>query len=112
MKVSSVLHLVGGTATMGAAGAAVADATELSGGINVVNDATATTETGVRLPASYPVNVPLFVINTTAVALLVYPNTGGTINGGAANAAKGLVANLSGVYIQYAPGKWGAVLSA
>jgi hypothetical protein len=42
----------------------------------------------------------------------VYPNTGGKINNGSANAAKALAANLSGAYISLGDENWGAVLSA
>ena len=111
---STPLLMVGGIeAAVAAAGTDLATATGLTGGINVVTSATGTTADGIRLPADFPLGVPLYVVNATAVALDVFPATStGTINGGSAGAAKALAANLSGTYIQYASGAWGAVLSA
>lgn len=110
---SSFAGQVGGIVTgIAAAGSDQAGATELAGAFNVIATATGTSADGIRLPATYPLGVPLYVINTTAVALDVFPPTGGAINGGSANAAKALVANLSGCYVQYSSGNWGAVLSA
>lgn len=100
---------VGGIA---AAGDAQATATEVTGGINVVTTATATTADGVRLPADVPQGSMMYIINNTAAALDVFPPTGGAINGGTADAAKALAANMSGVYISHGDGNFGAVLSA
>ena len=105
--------LVGGIVTgVAAAGADQATATEVNGAFNVVTSATGTTADGVRLPDDYPYGVPLYIINATAVALDVFPPTSGTINGGSANAAKALAANMSGCYVRYSATGWGAVLSA
>lgn len=110
---SAPAFTVGGMVTgIAAAGTDQATATEVNGAWNVVATATGTTADGVRLPDGYALNVPLWIINTTAVALDVFPPTGGSINGGSANAAKALAANMSGLYVQYSTGNWGAVLSA
>ena len=110
---STPLSLVGGLeVAVAAAGTDLATATALTGGVNVVTSATGTTADGVRLPADYPVGVPLYIINATATALDVWPPTGGTINGGSAGAAKALAANIGGCYVRYSSTGWGAVLSA
>jgi len=112
-KSSAPAWTVGGLVTgIAAAGDAQGTATELNGAWNVVATATGTSADGLRLPDDYPLNVPMIVINTTAVALDVFPPTGGAINGGTADAAKALAANMSGLYVQYSAGNWGAVLSA
>lgn len=95
-----------------AAGADQATATEVTGAVNVVTSATGTTADGVKLPADRAEGDLLMVINATAVALDVFPPLGGAINGGSANAAKALAANMSGLYISMGAGNWGAVLSA
>lgn len=113
MSSSTPLNMVGGIVTgIAAAGSDQAGATEVNGAFNVVATATGTSADGVRLPDDYPLGVPLFIINSTNVALDVFPATGGSINGGSANAAKALAANMSGCYVQYSEGNWGAVLSA
>jgi hypothetical protein len=64
------------------------------------------------LPAGYGLGDVVYVVNSSGVALNVYPATGGKINNGSANAAKALAANLSGCYISLGSENWGAVLSA
>lgn len=106
-------RLVGGTdSSVAAAGNSAATATQLTAGINVVTSATATSADGVRLPADRAAGDILFIINTTAVALDVWPEDGGSINGAAADAVKALAANMTGLYISSGDGSWGAVLSA
>lgn len=112
MNSSKPMVSVGGIVTLAAAGADAATATVLSGAVNVVTAATGTSADGLRLPAGYPLGTPLYVVNATAVALDVWPQSGGAINGGSADAAKALAANMSGTYIQYTTGNWGAILSA
>ena len=104
--------LGGVEAAVAAAGNSQATATPVTGAVNVVTSATATSADGVVLPADRAEGDLLMVINATAVALDVFPPTGGAINGGSANAAKALVANMSGLYISMGSGNWGAVLSA
>lgn len=87
-----------------------AGATALTGFINYVT--TGTASDGVKLPADRTVGDVVYVVNSSGVALNVYPNTGGKINNGTANAAKALAANLSGCYISLGSENWGAVLSA
>lgn len=87
-----------------------AGATALIGAINIVT--TGNASDGVRLPTSRPVGDIVHIVNISAAALNVYPATGGAINGGSANAAKALAANMSGAYISLGSESWGAVLSA
>jgi len=103
---------LGGVATIAAAGDSQTTATAVTAGLTIVASATGTTADGIRLPANWGVGERITVVNTTAVALDVFPPTDGAINGGSANAAKALAANMSGEYVSLGGGNWGAVLSA
>jgi len=103
---------LGGVATIAALGDSQATAAPITAGLTIINAATGTSADGARLPASWGVDERIIVVNTTAVALDIFPPTGGAINGGSANAAKALAANMSGLYISLGGGNWGAVLSA
>lgn len=106
-------RFVGGVnAAVAAAGDSQATGTALTAGINVVTSATGTTADGVVLPSDRAAGDILYIVNATATAIDVFPSTGGAINGGTANAAKALAANMSGTYISLGSGNWGAVLSA
>ena len=87
-----------------------AGATALTGFINYVT--TGTAADGVKLPADRTAGDIVYVVNSSANSLNVYPKTGGKINNGSANAAKALVANMSGCYISLGSENWAAVLSA
>ena len=87
-----------------------AGATQLAGAISFVT--TGNANDGVRLPTEMAVGDVVYVVNSSGVSLNVYPATGGKINNGTANAAKALVANMSGAYISLGGENWGAVLSA
>ncbi len=106
-------RFIGGrNAAVAAAGNSQGTATALTAGLNVVTSATGTSADCVSLPSDRAVGDILYIVNATATALNVYPSTGGAINGGSANAAKALAANMSGMYISLGSGSWGAVLSA
>lgn len=111
-NVTQNYRVVGGFESVAAAGNDAATATALTGAINVVTAATGTSADGVRLPAGRAAGDELVIINTTAVALDVFPPAGGAINGGTADAAKALAANMGGLYVSLGGGNWGAVLSA
>lgn len=98
-----------GTATAGTT-QTQAGATALTAAINVVT--TGNASDGVRLPADLGVGDKVVIVNVSGAALNVYPATGGAINGGSANAAKALAANMSGLYVHLGSNNWGAVLSA
>lgn len=87
-----------------------AGATALTGAVNYVT--TGNASDGVVLPTGRGVGEVVYIVNSSGVALNVYPATGGKINNGTANAAKALAANLSGAYISLGSENWGAVLSA
>jgi hypothetical protein len=87
-----------------------AGATQLAGSISYVT--TGNASDGVRLPTDLALGDVVYVVNSSGVALNVYPNTGGKINNGSANAAKALAANMSGAYISLGGADWAAVLSA
>ena len=106
-------RMTGGTNTaVAAAGNSQATGTALTNGVNIVATSTATSADCVVLPGDRSLGELLWVVNKTANALNVYPSTGGAINGGSANAAKALAANMGGLYISLGSGNWGAVLSA
>lgn len=106
-------RFVGGVSlAVAAAGDDQATATGLTAAINVVTSATGTTADGVRLPADYALGDLIVIVNATATALDVFPPTDGQINGGTADAAKALAANMSGLYVSLGDGNWGAILSA
>lgn len=87
-----------------------AGATALTGAINFVT--TGNASDGVLLPSGRTAGSVVYIVNSSAAALNVYPATGGKINNGSANAAKALAANMSGCYISLGSENWGAVLSA
>jgi hypothetical protein len=103
--------------TTGGYEAATAGTTQTQAGATVLNSAinyvtTGNASDGVMLPAGYGLGDVVYIVNSSGVALNVYPATGGKINNGSANAAKALAANLSGAYISLGSENWGAVLSA
>ena len=110
-NVTQFTRSVGGyeTATAGTT-QTQAGATQLAGFINYVT--TGTAGDGVRLPAGIAAGDVVYIVNSSNASLNVYPNTGGAINNGSANAAKALAANMSGTYISLGNENWGAVLSA
>jgi hypothetical protein len=87
-----------------------AGATVLNSAINYVT--TGNASDGVKLPTGYGLGEIVYIVNSSGVALNVYPATGGKINNGSANASKALAANMSGAYISLGDENWGAVLSA
>lgn len=84
-------------ATIAAAGSAQGSAAALTALTNIITGASGSN--GVILPAG-AVNLQVTVINTSASnALLVYPDSGGTLNGGAANASASLAAKKGATYV-------------
>ena len=104
-------RLIGGYATATAGTTQTqAGATLLTGGINYVT--TGNANDGVKLPADIAFGDSLIIVNSSGVALNVYPGTDGAINNGSANVAKALAANMSGLYVSLGDNNWAAVLSA
>jgi hypothetical protein len=95
--------------SVAAAGTTVADATLVTSGLQTVTAADAAK--GVILPATAAVDVGsmVVVINSVAAVLKVYPATGGTINGAAANAALSQNASSVGIYFCTAADTWIAI---
>lgn len=90
---------IGGAGAIGivAAGSTQATATVLTADDNAV--ATTAASTGVLLPIGEP-GKTMTVFNGGANTLSIYPPLGGTINGGAANAAV-TIATLKGADLKY-----------
>ena len=76
----SLTKSVAGTVT--AAGTTQGDATALTKTVNMITSATA--NQGVKLPTA-AAGLSIKVINTTAVTIVVYPNTSDVIDGGTVN---------------------------
>jgi len=93
-----------------AAGTSSTDATVLKRGQNFVL-MTGTTNDGFRLPVDAPLMKPYFLVAVSG-ASKVYANTGGTLNGGSADAALSVTANKSAVAIRYSTLGWYLNVSA
>lgn len=107
MSSTSFDRSLGGiNADVAAAGDDQATATVLTAGKNVVTSATENTADGVSLPVGFGVGEIVFVANNTAVALDVFPESGGSIGGGSADAAVALPANSMAVYMSLGDGNW------
>jgi len=110
-NVSQNVRFVGGYSAVTAGTTQTqAGATAVTGAVNYVT--TGNASDGVVLPAGYALFDALVICNSSAVALNVYPPSGGKINNGTADAAKALAANMSGLYVSLGSGNWAAVLSA
>lgn len=97
---SSGIYTAGGVRTaitaLPGAGTPALAANTLSYGVNVVS-AVASSGDGVILPAGIPQGGVVSVFNTAATNTTdVFPNTGGTINGGTATTGQVGVATLTG----------------
>ncbi len=79
------------TSAVTGVGTSQSGAAALTGAFNVVT--TAVGQTATLLPTNYPAYTPLIVRVTSATAGLVFPPTGGTINGGSANASLSVAQN-------------------
>lgn len=73
--------------TVSAAGSTQGDATALTKTVNIVT--TASAAQGVKLPTA-AAGINIKVVNTTAVTIVVYPNTSDVIDGGTTNAGVNL----------------------
>lgn len=92
-------------------GTAQSGSAALTGAINIVT--TSVGQTAVQLPSKHPVGSPLVIRVTSATAALVFPQTGGSINGGSANASFSVAQNKPVVAFCHPNGiDWTLVLSA
>jgi hypothetical protein len=98
-------------AAVSAAGTTTTDATVLKKAQNFVN-MTATGSDGVRLPADAPLNKPYIIWNGSGSTGKVYPGTGGTLNGGSADAALSLTTLKQAIFIRYSTLGWTYNLTA
>lgn len=103
MASSTIKQDVGGvstgiTALAGGAAPTLA-ANTMSSGINVVATV-ATAGDSVILPAGMPKGAEVKVYNTSAATLDVFPNTGGTINGGSTDSEKGIATLTGATFVQ------------
>lgn len=107
----AAVNICGNSVTgLTAAGSTNADALQLSSAINRVT--TTASGTGVKLPP-LEVGSSVFVMNSGANALLVYPGTGNQINAlTVTTAGFSVAAGGRAQFFAVAPTVWGAVLSA
>lgn len=100
------------TLTVTAAGANQGTATAIASGTELVKITTAAASTGVRLPVPAGVNDMVAIINAGANAVAIYPATGGTVNGLAANASISLPVGKSALCIAINATDWMVNVSA
>jgi len=89
------------------AGSSAADAALVAG--DAVYLASVGGSTGVILSDKVPVGSEIRIYNGSATALLLYPNSGATINGAASQA---IAANTGAIVARLSDTIWGAVASA
>lgn len=92
-----------------AAGTTTADALHLTADVNEIT--TCAAGAGAKVPAM-EAGDSVAVYNFGANACKLYPTTGGTMNGGAADAEVSIPAGKSAVVHCFAPGAFGAVVGA
>ena len=100
LTVAANTVVLGGVGTLAAAGSVQANAAQIAAATTTVTGADGTK--GVILPATPVVGQEVSVINTAGSTLKVYPDssgTGGTINGGSANASVNLATLKSATYV-------------
>ncbi len=101
---SSVTALTGvGTAQSGG--------TAITGAVNILT--TSAGQTAFVLPSKHPVGSPVVLRNNTATAALVFPPSGGAVNGGSVDASFSVAQNKPVVAFAHPNGlDWTLVLSA
>lgn len=82
-----------------AAGTSSTDATVL-GGQNKVVTMTATGADGIRLPATMKLNDPYWVYNSSGSTGIVYPPTGGALNGGSTDAGLSMATKKVAIFMR------------
>ena len=99
--------------TVVAAGTASTTATALGPDVGFVVLTTASSQTGVRLHASYPIGRPLFITNPTSDSAVIFPPSSGQINGGTATTGGlTLAQNKTAIFIRQTTGLWLSILTA
>jgi hypothetical protein len=84
-----------------------ANSTELTAAVNVVT--TGGANTGVKPSANIPVDSEMRIYNAVGNAILVYPPSGGEINGLGADAAATLAQDKGMLLTRLSATQWGAV---
>lgn len=95
-----------GVTAITTAGTATGTATVLTESQRVAALTTAASQTGVRLPAAAELMNPYLLVNLTATTAVLYPHTGGAINGATADAGVNIAANKSAIAWRTASGTW------
>lgn len=93
------------------AGGGQGSATALTGTTNIIATC-ATLNDSVKLPAGVVAGDEVWVRNNGAASANVFPQTGGAINGGSANAAVALAASKTMAFRSLGSGNWLAILTA
>jgi hypothetical protein len=102
-------HKLASPLTVAAAGTVAGDATAIPASAVAVKVTGADAAKGVMLPGR--TGEVMHLQNVAAAVLKVYPYTGGTINGGAANAAYSLAASKWALLICTAQDTWSVFVS-
>ena len=104
-NLTSSKYSIGSVSTgISAAGTTQATATLITTDTNIVTIASSGT-TAIKLPVSIP-GMKIYIKNTSAVALSIFPNTGANINALAANAAYSQAAGIGAFYIASSYTQW------
>jgi hypothetical protein len=90
--------------------AAITASNLLALGLNIVT--TAGGQTAVQIPSTMPVGGEMWINNTSATAALLFPPSGGTINGGSADASFSVAQNKPVHVIRWTTVIFTACLSA
>lgn len=101
------------TQTVAAAGSnAQGTAAAINEGVRVVFVTASASTRGVILPNTTVAGIPVRVVNKASVTVNVYPYTGGTIDGGSANASIDIAATSSAEFITESSNVWHSLLGA
>jgi len=108
MSSTSFGRSIGGVASITAGTTQTqAGATAATGAVNIVT--TGNADDGVVLQADRVAGDVVYIVNTSANALKVYPSTGGALNGGSANAAVTVLANATALCVNTGSDNWGVI---
>jgi len=95
-----------GTTAVTTAGTTTGAATVLTAAQRVALLTTASSQTGVRLPAAAPLMVPYIGTTLTATTGVLYPPTGGKFNGGTTDAGVNVAQNKAFIAMRYSATEW------
>lgn len=109
MPMEQALRLGFTPANVTAAGTVAGTATQIPGIANQVFLTAAANQTGAMLPALAELMLPYIVTNISGIAGVIYPPTGGAINGGASVA---LAANASRMFMRLSATQWASWITA